>query len=91
MNMKGELAKQLKDAGFPSSKDNEDYYEEFREWIPPTISELIDACGGKFATLMVGPGLILWSARGNGIEVRGETPEEAVANLWLLLNKKYGK
>jgi hypothetical protein len=89
--MENKLVKQLEDAGFPSSKENEDYYEEFRYWIPPTLSELIGACGGRFSALMVGPGLTLWSARGNGIEVRGGNPEEAVANLWLELNKKYGK
>ncbi len=54
----------------------------------PTLSELIDACGGKFGALLVGPGLDLWTARGNGVEIHAPTKEEAVARLWLSLNKK---
>ncbi len=86
-----ELAKKLKEAGFPQK----DYRLECRD-LPngtapimfyPTLSELIEACGSKFGALLVGPG-ILWTASGNGLEVHAGNPEEAVANLWLELNKK---
>lgn len=91
--MNYELAKKLKDAGFPQK------YEEKNDngALPytPTLSELIEACGYEFG------GLIqyhkehktdYWEAYSyQGMEsktVRGDTPEEAVANLWLELNKK---
>lgn len=54
----------------------------------PTLSEIIYELGGRFGALLVGPGLLYWTARGHGVEVRGESPEEAVANLWLKLNEK---
>ena len=71
--MNYELAKQLKDAGFPSGKENEDYYEEFRQWIPPTLSELIAA------VLKLTPRFVLECETGKNLE-------EAVARLWLELN-----
>lgn len=103
-----ELAKQLKDAGFPQNKkmgalyhDRSDYIrigDQYYdgEWCPtntwevfiPTLSELIEACGSKFAALQIGPDL-MWSAKGSGIEIFGqENPTDAVAKLWLELNKK---
>lgn len=93
-----ELAKKLKDAGFPiKGKD---------EWFFPDLSELIEACGEIE--------LILRNASWNrirnwecwkggewkqetenktgGREMKffqcASTPEEAVALLWLELNKK---
>lgn len=54
--------------------------------VVPTLSELVEACGGKFGALLVGPGLTLWTAKGSGVEVHCPTPEEAVAELWLRLN-----
>lgn len=92
--MEYELAKQLKDAGFPQRWGNfqtvdgcvYDRLSKNRAHVPD-LSELIAACGGGFGALLVGPGLLLWTARGNGIEVHGDTPESAVANLWLSLNK----
>lgn len=54
----------------------------------PTLEELIEACAGRFGALMIGPGLGLWTARGSGIETHCSTYYEAVANLWLELNKK---
>ena len=79
-----ELAKQLKDAGFPDS-----------EYIIPALSDLIEACGDKFVKLeKVVSG---WSARGTQGRYKdpisdqmvwgGINPEEAVAKLWLALNK----
>ncbi len=92
-----DLAKQLKDAGFPYEK-----YKGYGGHYPdqpvneaptfsPTLSELIEACGEKFDRLLKG---IEWSAYWDrGVEHPpltgyGSTPEEAVANLWLALNKK---
>ncbi len=57
----------------------------------PTISELIEACGDRFkplarygddwcTDLCVGDKFERWASK-------GKTPEEAVAKLWLALNK----
>ena len=87
MNYK--LAKQLKDAGFngkypivlgdKNNPDVEHYY--------PTLSELIEACGKfKFELIRAQAG---WCAKTKGIIITSQrTPEEAVAKLWLKLNKK---
>lgn len=60
----------------------------------PTLSELIEACGPKFKLLIKAPKN--WEAHGFssknfGLPIliaEGKTPEEAVAKLWLELNKK---
>ena len=58
----------------------------------PNLSELIEACGGKFAELQKNgsftrytPKTCKWIAWGISKDKNGdgETPEEAVANLWL--------
>jgi len=101
-----ELAKRLKEAGFP-----------FKNWCPgigteehslkncngyPALEELISACGDDFLSLVYGanpPHLKRWVAQGFYINTEGkrrelwdskwyEFPEEAVANLWISLNKK---
>lgn len=86
------LVKQLKDAGFPK--------ECFKEYDPdsmgmderePTLSELIEACEG-FTTLghyMSAEKDYWWaSAVKNRIfDEEAKSPEEAVAKLWLALNK----
>ena len=95
--MNYELAKKLKDGGFPQEGkgnyiDGEDcdvcgnhvYYV-------PTLSELIEACGDRFWKLIKSYTYNKWSAitsEDTQIVVLGKTPEEAVANLWLELNKK---
>ena len=61
----------------------------------PTLSELIEACGDKFDRLeqqfvnLDGEDEISWAACYDKVLLveRGKTPEEAVANLWLELNK----
>lgn len=96
-----ELSKTLKDVGF--SQQGNGFESELldsavnsgvnvsRENIYyPTLSELIEACGDKFGFLAKYadgehwkcsiPGEIFWC--------NGSTPEEAVAKLWLELNKK---
>ena len=84
------LAKKLKDAGFPM-----EYFEQIGVTagvIPnfPTLSELIDACGERFESLLktnTKEGCE-WSARGYNYPTTGYlSPEEAVANLWLVINK----
>jgi len=52
----------------------------------PTLSELIEACGDSFNTLENRRND--WCAQGGAEEGYGQIPEEAVANLWLVLNKK---
>jgi hypothetical protein len=115
-----ELAKKLKDAGFPQELERRIHYRENCEECMngnyekpmslelldeldiaiPTLSELIEACGNKFRRLTLHsknkkhPNLI-WQASPNQHNslnwkqgVRGDTPEEAVAELWLKFNKK---
>lgn len=87
--MNYELAKQLRDSGFHSGKENEDYYEEFRDWIEPSLSELIAACGDRFE-MSVRRNPDCWGAVGGmHRDERGKTPEEAVARLWLALNQTH--
>lgn len=62
----------------------------------PTLSELIEACGDRFGSLeRLAKGEKQWFKASGWFEPKwtvysfdGETPEEAVANLWLELNKK---
>jgi len=67
----------------------------------PTLSELIEACGSQFLMLRRGlgdkPNHIIDKKEGAWMcecaawdrpRFLGDTPEEAVANLWLSLNKK---
>lgn len=95
-----ELAKQLKDAGFPQNEDEADYGKSgFAEGYAycPTLSELIlevyKYCHEvRLDCTKDNPGV--WAACtcwGNGREddwVTGSSPEEAVASLWFALNKK---
>jgi hypothetical protein len=91
-----ELAKQLKDAGFPQKEpngfsgllahvkgnaDDSTYY--------PTLEELIEACGDHFFTLELrNGGYKRWEAHEAYYNNHhdGSTPTEAVARLWLALN-----
>ena len=97
--MNYELAKELKDAGFP--------LPEYPETIigtrgseplklkgiiqEPTLSELIEACGEAFGSItkMFKPddGLFRAVSYSGKIIKTGRTPEEAVARLWLKLNE----
>lgn len=89
-----ELTKQLKEAGFEEIIGKPMFIED--DFFPPSISELIESCGDNFLSLdspfiETNSG---WCAVGmsNGdrlyIKQEGLTPEEAVAKLWLKLNKK---
>ena len=103
--MNYELAKKLKDAGFPQDvKKGEMLTGEECErcgnhvYYSPSLSELIEACGKNFAYLVPlrdpeNGDIVGWCAKDwrekYPIEGQheGETPEEAVAHLWLILNK----
>ena len=96
MNYK--LAKQLKDAGFPQDRSNfcGHCLGEYRSFVKddkgkvdeikiPTLSELIEACGDKFDKLIHTRVDQEWHAYGDGEFDCGETPDEAVARLWIKL------
>ena len=58
-------------------------------WFLPTLSELITACGEKFFSLILDCGKWRCTASGyGGYDDLYSTPSEAVARLWLALNKK---
>jgi hypothetical protein len=102
-----ELAKQLKNAGFP--KENFQTCEggekcnlgiEPHYFDAPTLPELIEACGDRLEELSKtthkGKSDQKWGAYAYQCEQceytksysgYGSTPEEAVAKLWLALNK----
>ena len=86
-----ETAKKLKDAKFPFLWNYEPQALAFREY--PSLSELIEACGDVFYDLQQKPIKEGWEATAflslaTHAEGKGDTPEEAVANLWLRLNDK---
>lgn len=99
--MNNELAKKLKDAGFPIGKSNNFYTlpsnnSRNDELIYiPTLSELIEACGDRFAELRYWPGSKDWRALSQAPDLKtaseqgnGKFPDEAVAYLYLALNTK---
>lgn len=103
MSLSYELAKKLKDAGFPqANKDYKGIYlfskpEGMGESVYcPPLPELIEACGDRFKRLETCkvPDIItniektVWFAYSEDDETTGYTPDEAISNLWLELNKK---
>lgn len=73
-----------------------EWHDDIDAYIP-SLSELIDACGDEFHCLVLtcGGGIdsnkMFWSAGKDKTVMdwnNGSTPEEAVARLWLALNKK---
>lgn len=93
--MNFELAKKLKDAGFPV-KEELDGFQGATWFTIPTLEELIEACGNDFVTLDKEEKV--WEAwgkyyccdeHGEGRKnERGSTPLIAVANLWLALHRE---
>ena len=91
MTLSYETARNLKDAGWATyCKEtvyghDQDFGGHYLE--APTLSELIEACGEEFHGLYKSEGENLFFAfspeEKSGVE--GETPEEAVANLWIEL------
>lgn len=100
--MNYELAKELKDAGFPQEyalckpRDNAYLFGGDKEAVfNPLLEELIEACECPRLLLMKSPwkGKTLWQAFDSddtfsSEQAEGSTPTEAVARLWLVLNKK---
>lgn len=97
--MNYELCKKLKDAGFPLKKrclcESNCIHLNF-----PTLSEMIGACGDKFESLVFHKEEFkAYPIKNISDEIYQDgdvpnkgwckTPEEAVANLWLELNKKF--
>lgn len=99
--MNYELAKKLKDAGYPQKGSAHPlvlnppgpppkgiYSSESA--INPTLEELIDACGDYLGDITKTDEGWYTNAEnaGNYPQSDGSTPSEAVANLWLALNSK---
>ena len=100
--MTWELAKQLKDAGFPEGgKGNlldasPDPHLDWQNAYAPTLSELIEACGDGYLHIMNHSGPEEWCATFNDhfcspldsqkAHGHGSTPDIAVGKLWLALN-----
>jgi hypothetical protein len=66
-------------------------------YCTPSLSELVGVCGNQLTMLLriqddilaQHPGVLQWEAQSKLVEAGlGSTPEEAVARLWLALNKK---
>lgn len=99
-----ELAKELKDAGFPFQQRWNtcrvvlgNPAEDESVFAAPTLTELIEACGSN--AFMLEKGRTGWGdldnnwnasrvINGRTIMNPGSTPEEAVTRLWLALIKK---
>lgn len=83
------LAQKLKESGFPFVEQRDEVTRfPVRVYDMPNLSDLIDACGDRFDALEITGGEKKWDARGGGEEVWAHNPLEAVALLWLALNKK---
>lgn len=100
--MNYELAKRLKNAGFPQGKGQYAFPNPGPDPVNiasiiygayiPILEELIEACGSEQFTLeqqKLGKSF-RWRAEDRflSVVVYGSTPAEAVARLWLALNKK---
>jgi len=102
-NMNYELAKKLKDMGFKQEDfgvGERHYHKQGDVCYEPTLSELIEACGEEHPRFSEpfflefaykGRWEAGYSSGGNDrlivLEASGSTPEEAVARLWIELNK----
>jgi len=88
-----QLAKQLKDAGWPQNKSDTtrnwiDSPNEVASVVLPTLSELIEACHSARILLTEEKDGEWFSFSNTSVKANGKTPEEAVAKLWLELNKE---
>lgn len=84
-----QFAEELKDAGFEKKNGAPIFIED--DVFPPNLSELIEACGEGFDSLGKKNVQGWWATHRNKNSLThfsGSTPEEAVARLWLALNKK---
>ncbi len=101
--MNYELAKELKEAGFPQKRAGTFYNPEdsidgsFQRCYAPDLEELLEACGEKFGGLVrlqngrwnaATPVLDTGMSYGNpATEIEEADPISAVAKLWLALNR----
>lgn len=92
-----EKALELKKLGYPQERKSGfvmhiDDFDSSQDVYSPTLSELIAACGDKFGTTFQGfsGNWFAWrkDQKTTDKTCSGKTPEIAVANLWLELNKK---
>lgn len=79
---------------------NGEYFPRDNNNFPLTLASLIKTCGEKFLRLefvidggIDGTERLWWAVSRRSLvpeeyQVAGETPEEAIANLWLALNNK---
>lgn len=90
--MKYELAKELRDAGFPQTGNGKSVgppdalvMRRGDGVYSPTLSELVNACEGPFKleSKTDEASAPIWIAESTGLIANGATPEEAVARLWL--------
>ena len=95
--MKYELAKELRDAGFPQTGNGKSVgppdalvMRRGDGVYAPTLAELIRACGIPFTLEgnVVAADAPIWMAESSGLTADGATPEEAVARLWLGLQSR---
>lgn len=101
--MNYELAKALQDAGYPLRRIEGGmcvgpwptldmnpaggYAIGAQHFYAPTLEELIEACGEPLKLYIMKNRTDI-SLAGPEIKATGATPKEAVARLWLALNKK---
>ena len=92
MRMDYDLAESLMDAGFPQigkgsliGPMNKLVWRSGDRVYVPTLEELIEACGDGFESLE--RGMNTWFCNDTFL-YDGTTPVEAVARLWLALNRK---
>jgi len=86
------LARKLKDAGFPQSELARAQHKAGYDYVSlPSLSTLIEACGSNFGALA--REVDCWLACGYISEYgewknahAGDTPEDAVARLWLSIH-----
>jgi hypothetical protein len=93
--MNYDLAKELKEAGFPQggnggwtgSKEKIVWRSGHLVYVP-TLTELIDACGHQLFFLCdKDDSLAVHHINGTKFQGAGTTPQEAVARLWLAIQK----
>lgn len=92
--MKYDLAKRLKDAGFPQENSvlisrGNGVGADFEYLSNPDLSYLIKMCGdNNFKLTADHKGRWYSYSYINAVGAEGDTPEEAVAKLWIKLNGK---
>jgi hypothetical protein len=101
MYMKYDLAKELMDAGFPQGGNGTWKYQpdaivarHADRAYAPTIEELMEAFGVRMYSLVKKQHGFVAFSTSDAEDVmdmqRGDTPDEALARLWLALNKYDG-